>query len=140
MNISGLGLNCWTGIETKEDPARYKLITTFLFHFINSFVSWKQCDLQRGFRTCYTKYDSCKYHSDQTKSVNLCFPEYYESGIIHCLFANISRCCRCISINKYVNVSCQSWRPTQLFISKMRECHTSLVIRPFIEHNEGILA
>ena len=36
----GLGLNCWTGLESVEDPAR-----------------WKQCDLKRGFRTCYTKYD-----------------------------------------------------------------------------------
>ena len=99
MNISGLGLNCWTGIETKEDPARYKLITTFLFHFINSFVSWKQCDLQRGFRTCYTKYDSCKYHSDQTKSVNLCFPEYSESGIIHCLLIFLDVAAALVLIN-----------------------------------------
>ena len=38
--FSGLGLNCWTGLESVEDPAR-----------------WKQCDLKRGFRTCYTKYD-----------------------------------------------------------------------------------
>merc|ERR1711994_479071 len=36
----GSGLNCWTGLESVEDPAR-----------------WKQCDLKRGFRTCYTKYD-----------------------------------------------------------------------------------
>jgi len=42
MNLlsPGLGLNCWTGLESEEDPAR-----------------WKQCDLKRGFRTCYTKYD-----------------------------------------------------------------------------------
>merc|ERR1719322_158798 len=42
MNVlcPGLGLNCWTGLESEEDPAR-----------------WKQCDLKRGFRTCYTKYD-----------------------------------------------------------------------------------
>ena len=40
--VAGLGLNCWTGLESEEDPAR-----------------WKQCDLKRGFRTCYTKYDPC---------------------------------------------------------------------------------
>merc|ERR1719348_2282901 len=34
------GLNCWTGLESEEDPAR-----------------WKQCDLKRGYRTCYTKFD-----------------------------------------------------------------------------------
>ena len=42
-NVAGLGLNCWTGLESEEDPAR-----------------WKQCDLKRGFRTCYTKYDPCE--------------------------------------------------------------------------------
>ena len=42
--MSGLCLNCWTGLESEADPAR-----------------WKQCDLQRGFRTCYTKYDPCRY-------------------------------------------------------------------------------
>ena len=41
--VAGLGLNCWTGLESEEDPAR-----------------WKQCDLKRGFRTCYTKYDPCE--------------------------------------------------------------------------------
>ena len=41
----GLGLNCWTGLESVEDPAR-----------------WKQCDLKRGFRTCYTKYDPRRFH------------------------------------------------------------------------------
>eukprot|EP00090_Calanus_glacialis_P005440 TRINITY_DN14209_c0_g1_i2.p1 TRINITY_DN14209_c0_g1~~TRINITY_DN14209_c0_g1_i2.p1 ORF type:complete len:121 (+),score=12.50 TRINITY_DN14209_c0_g1_i2:266-628(+) len=38
--LSVFGLNCWTGLESEADPAR-----------------WKMCDLKRGFRTCYTKYD-----------------------------------------------------------------------------------
>ena len=25
-----------------------------------SSIRWKQCDLKRGYRTCYTKYDPCK--------------------------------------------------------------------------------
>merc|ERR1719389_913662 len=40
LHRQSLCLNCWTGLESEADPAR-----------------WKQCDLQRGFRTCYTKYD-----------------------------------------------------------------------------------
>ena len=40
--ILGLSVKCYLGVEPEGER-------------------WKACDLERGFRTCYSKYDVCKF-------------------------------------------------------------------------------